>query len=107
VLNGGCPEGEWIHVTPAEVDLTSDGTCGNFGTKTVQFDSRHPQDAYTHFFCQGIYKSSDYGQTWTGPINSNNVQDCAGGITLGPTDANTPPILYLSCIRGAAIGFCR
>jgi hypothetical protein len=109
VMDGQCPAGKWIGVTPASVDLTSDGTCGNFGTKTIQADSSHPGELYTMFFCQGVWKSTDYGQTWKGPINTgkngSTVTDCAGGVTVAPVNGSTPPIIYVSCIRGAAIGF--
>jgi hypothetical protein len=96
-------------VTPTSVDLTN-GTCGNYGTKTAQSDPTHPADLYTLFFCQGIWKSSDYGQTWkqinTGS-NAATITDCAGGVTVAPTSPTTAPILYASCIRGAALGFWR
>lgn len=106
----GAP-GEWTAVTPDTINLDDPLSCSNFGTKTVQSNPHRPQDMYTFFFCQGVYKSTDYGLTWTGPINTgengNAINDCAGGITLGPTNDTTPPILYLSCIRGSALGFWR
>jgi hypothetical protein len=109
VMTGQCPVGKWISVTPASVDLTTDRTCGNFGTKTIQADPSHPGTVYTLFFCQGVWKSVDYGQTWTGPINTgkngSTVTDCAGGVTVAPVNGTTPPFVYASCIRGAAIGF--
>ena len=62
--------------------------CGNYGTETVQADALRPGDFYTLFMCQGIYKSTDYGQTWHGPINTGEsgaaAGDCAGGITIAP-----------------------
>jgi len=110
VTAGGCPPGKWISVTPASVDLVN-GACGNYGTKSVQSDANHPQDFYTLFFCQGVWKSSDYGQTWTGPINKGAsgamFGDCAGGITIPPNNTADPPTLYASCIRGAGLGFWR
>jgi hypothetical protein len=110
VQEGGCPKGTWIDVTP-DVDLLDDLTCGNYGTKSVQVDPAHPQDLYTLFFCQGIWKSSDYGQTWKGPINTGTngatFGDCAGGITIPPSSKTASPLLYASCIRGQAIGFWR
>jgi hypothetical protein len=111
LTNGGCPTGQWINVTPAAVDLTTMGTCGNYGTETVQTDPTRPQDLYTLFMCQGIWKSSNYGQTWTGPINTgangSTVGDCAGGITVAASKGGTAPIVYAGCIRGAALGFWR
>ena len=102
--------GTWVNVTPANVNLTSTLSCGNYGTETVQVDPNRPSDLYAQFHCQGIWKSVDYGRTWVGPINTGTngatVSDCAGGIRLASNGTSTPT-LYLSCIRGAAIGFWR
>ena len=110
---GTCPPGTWINVTPPAIDLVSSLDCGNYGTKTVQVDPLRPSDVYTLFFCQGLWKSTDYGATWTGPINTgmngSTVGDCAGGITIPPSmpAGSTTPILYASCIRGTPVGFWK
>jgi hypothetical protein len=110
LTTGGCPAGKWINVTPSSIDLVN-GDCSNYGVKTVQADAQHPGELYTLFFCQGIWKSTDYGQTWKGPINTGmngaTVGDCAGGITVPPKNTATPPVLYVSCIRGNGLGFWR
>lgn len=96
----------WYNVTPSGVVLTppSSFSCSNYGTQSIQADTSNPSNVYTQFNCQGIWKSTDYGQTWTGPINTGTngtlVGDCAGGITLSPNA--TPggaPTIYESCIR--------
>ena len=93
-------------MTPTTVNLT-DGDCGNYGTKTVQADPSHPGELYTIFFCQGVWKSTDFGQTWKGPLNTGTttLTDCAGGLTVAPVDKSTPPMVYASCIRGSSVGF--
>jgi hypothetical protein len=114
IADASCPPGQWIDVTPPSVDLVN-GTCGNFGPGTVQVDPRRPQDLYVSFSCQGVWKSTDYGQTWKGPINTGthgaDVGTCAGGIAIPPGDAGAPPVIYEACIRddgsGNGIGFWR
>jgi hypothetical protein len=110
VVDGGCPPGQWVNVTPGGVDLTDPLSCGNYGTETVVVDPVHPERLYTLFMCQGIWKSGDYGQTWTGPINTGQngamAGDCAGGITIAPGGSG-PPTLYAGCIRGNGTGFSR
>jgi hypothetical protein len=108
---GNCMLGSWIEVTPSGVDLTNALGCGNFGTQSMQVDPVHPSDFYTLFMCQGIWKSTDYGQTWKGPINTGAqgamVGDCAGGITMPPKSTATNTTVYEACIRGNGIGFWR
>ena len=103
--------GTWTNVTPSSIDLADDFSCGNYGTKSVQADSAHPADVYTLYHCQGIWKSTDYGATWTGPINTGTngafVTDCAGVITVVPTNSTTAPTLYAACIRGSGTGLWK
>ena len=102
--------GTWTNVTPAGVDLTTP-LCSNYGTTNVQADPAHPSNVYVQFHCQGIWKSTDYGQTWTGPINTGTngalAGDCSGGITIPPRSVAAVPLIYQTCIRGGAIGFWR
>ncbi len=102
--------GTWINVTPAGVDLT-DNLCGNGGTQTVQADPSNPTNLYAEFNCQGIWKSTDYGATWTGPINTGKnaakVSDCVGGITVSPNGGAVPPTIYQGCIQGSGVGFWK
>jgi hypothetical protein len=107
----GTVSGSWSNVTPTNIDLTSNLSCGNYGTQSVQADRSHPTNAYTLFACQGIWKSSDYGRTWIGPINSGLngafLTDCAGAITVVPGSASSSPTLYASCMRGSGTGFWK
>jgi cellulose 1,4-beta-cellobiosidase len=88
--------GTWTNVTPAGVDLTTE-LCSNFGATSVQTDPVHPSHLYTLFHCQGVWKSTDYGLTWTGPINTGtngaSVTNCSGGLSISPTSTANPPVI--------------
>src|SRR5579864_8765512 len=109
--NGGGSVGQWVNVTPSNVNLTSNLDCDNYGVQTVVSDPARASDLYAAFDCQGIWKSTNYGQSWTGPINTGPngavAGDCAGGIAIARGGAGQPPILYESCIRGSGTGFWR
>jgi hypothetical protein len=107
---GGGAGGTWTNVTPGNVDLAHDLDCGNFGTLSVVSDPLRPSNLYAQFNCQGIWKSTDYGQTWTGPINTGSGGSGAkgaGGIAIAPGPSGQPPILYSAGIRGTGMGFWR
>jgi glucuronoarabinoxylan endo-1,4-beta-xylanase len=103
--------GSWSNVTPSNANLTDALSCGNYGVNSVQSDPSRPSDLYAHFYCQGLWRSTDYGQTWTGPVdtgaNGATARDCAGGIVLGKGAPGAPPVIYRSCMRGAGTGFWR
>jgi hypothetical protein len=95
--------GVWYNVTPAGVNLSNPnlgGTPGNFGTQTIGHDPANPGTMYAAFDAQGIYKSTDYGQTWSGPVNTGTLAATitasgGAGITVG-----SGGVVYFSCIRG-------
>ena len=54
-----------------------------------------------------MWKSTDYGLTWTGPINTGSGAAGArgaGGLAIAAGPAGQPPILYLATIRASAGG---
>ncbi len=102
--------GVWTPVTPANVSLTGSFSCGNYGTQTVAVDPIRPSDVYAMFHCQGIWKSTDFGYTWTGPINTGTGgpdMAGAGGIVIPSASTTTPPLMYAANIRDPGIGFWR
>lgn len=104
---GTCPVGVWTNVTPASASLTPSGTCANYGTLSAIVSPLHPETMYTEFNCQGIWKSTDYGMTWNGPVNvganGTTVSSCQGGISAAPNGASWN--VYEACIGGGAYGF--
>lgn len=108
---GTCPPNTWTAITVPHVDLTDPLSCDNIGTESIQVNPTHPEELYTLFTCQGIWRTRDYGDTWEGPINTgmngDQIGDCAGGITIPPHDTADAPTLYSGCIRGAGTGFMR
>jgi hypothetical protein len=111
VDSGKCPVGVWTDVTPSGVNLVDPLSCGNYGTESVLVDPKTPSTLYTYFNCQGLWKSTDYGLSWKGPINTGTngakVGDGAGGIMIPSSAKTDPPVIYLSNIRGTGIGFWR
>src|SRR5207253_2274639 len=61
--------GTWTNVTPSGIDLTPNGTIAganqNFGIQGVHADPAHPGTLYAPVTYQGLWKSTDYGQTWS------------------------------------------
>lgn len=95
--------GVWTNVTPSGPNLSNANLCGtpgNFGTQTIGHDSASPNIMYASFDSQGIYKSTDYGATWAGPVNTGTLAatinaSCGAGITVGASG-----VVYFSAIRG-------
>jgi len=69
--------GVWNNVTPSGIDLAASLNNDNYGVQDVVVDPVRPTDAYAFTCHQGVWKSTDYGATWTGPINTGT-----GGATL-------------------------
>jgi fibronectin type 3 domain-containing protein len=96
----------WHDVTPANIDLSS----ADFGAVSMQVDTANPAHIYASFSSLGVWKSTDYGATWTGPVNNLNTQPNGLTITLSPTGAGNVPILYGSSIdpsTGGGPGFFK
>jgi hypothetical protein len=77
---GTCPPGVWINVTPAAMSPTVLAPTANaFGPGAVVGDPSRPSDLYVACGGDGVWKSVDYGETWT-QINS----------TIGYSPIGTP-----------------
>jgi hypothetical protein len=100
--------GMWADVTPAGINLTSGAYSNdNFGAQDVLVDPARPSDLYSFFCHQGVYKSTDYGQTWTKVNTGTNGAKIDSGKPWGEgidsnrcRDPNTPPTLYSAGSQG-------
>ena len=95
----------WTDVTPPGVDKLTD-----YGTESIVVDPMKPSDLYTMFMLQGIYKSTDYGKTWFGPINTGvngSKMPGGGGLSIASNGLGNPPIIYVANIRDPGVGFWR
>jgi hypothetical protein len=102
--------GTWTDVTPSGVDLVNMLSCENYGAITMLADPARPSDLFTQFHCQGVWKSVDYGLSWSGPINighGGTGASGAGGLAIARGPAGQPPILYSAGIRGTGVGFWK
>jgi arylsulfatase A-like enzyme len=99
-MGSGGPSGgaidTWTDVTPEGVDLVSD-----YGAQDVLVDPARPSDVYAFFCLGGVYKSTDYGQTWakrnTGTLGSTLEDGRPWGAAIDTNrcrDPETPPTLY-------------
>jgi hypothetical protein len=66
-----CPPGEWIDVTPEGLAALE------FGPGPVVVDPGHPSDLYMGGGGDGIWRSTDYGNTWS------KINDTIGYVPMG------------------------
>ena len=111
-MGTGGPSGgtldEWTDVTPAGISLEqSDFNNDNYGAQDVLVDPVRPSDLYAFFCHQGVYKSEDYGQSWTKVNTGDNGDAIDSGKPWGEAietdrcrDPSTPPTLYSAGSQG-------
>jgi hypothetical protein len=106
----------WENVTPAGVTLDPDfhGAQQNFGAMGVVADPVRPNELYSFYCYQGVWKSIDFGLSWTKVSTGMNGDKLDGGrpwtaiIDDDPArDAATPPTLYTADGYGPALGIYK
>jgi hypothetical protein len=89
---GACPIGVWTNVTPPGMDPSDLAPAANaFGPGAIVADPAHPGDLYVGGSASGLWKSSDYGFTWT-PL-SNKVPNAPRGVTIAVA-GTTPATIW-------------
>jgi photosystem II stability/assembly factor-like uncharacterized protein len=100
VVSRGTP-GVWENVTPAGINLDKAAyglTPGgdNCGVEDVLVDPVKPSDLYAFACFQGVWRSTDFGYTWT-QLRKDSPWQLQYGSAIDPStarDPNTPPTLY-------------
>jgi hypothetical protein len=78
---GTCPPGVWTNVTPPSMPASVLRPTQNvFGPGSIVGDPARPSDVYVGGSGAGLWKSSDYGYTWT-RLNST-LPDVPRGVTI-------------------------
>jgi hypothetical protein len=102
--------GVWTNVTPAAIDLNpSSFNNDNFGVQDVVVDPARLSDLYAFTCYQGVWKSTDFGQTWA-KINTgtNGIALDHGKLWTAAIDSNaqrnpsTSPTLWTATGDNAA-----
>ena len=66
VAAGTCPPGVWVNVTPPDLSpAVLRPTANAFGPGSIARDPARPNEIYVGGSSAGLWKSSDYGDSWT------------------------------------------
>jgi len=104
------PSGTWTDVTSAAIDLNpSSFNNDNYGVQDVVADPARPGDLYAFTCHQGVWKSTDFGQTWSKVSTGTNGTALDAGklwtAAIDPSpnrDSSTPPTLWTATGNAAA-----
>jgi hypothetical protein len=95
---GTCPSGVWINVTPPDMSASVlSPTTNAFGPGAIVADPAHPSDLYIGAGADGVWKSTDYGSTWT-RINST-IPGSPIGVPIAVA-GTTPATIWINAATG-------
>ena len=92
VAAGTCPPGVWINVTPP--DMPADvlrPTDNVFGPGSIVGDPARPSDLYVGGSSAGLWRSSDYGNSWT--LINDTLPDVPRGVVIAVA-GTTPATIW-------------
>jgi hypothetical protein len=89
---GTCPPGIWINVTPSDMPASVLRPTANvFGPGSIVRNPARPSDLYVGGSSAGLWKSSDYGNSWT--LINDTLPDVPRGVVIAVA-ATTPPTIW-------------
>ena len=101
IAAGTCPPGLWINVTPSDMPASVLRPTANvFGPGTIVGDPARPSDLYVGGSSAGLWKSTDYGFSWTlindtlPDVPRGTVSDTSSSASVSPTSSS------MSCLSG-------
>jgi hypothetical protein len=95
---GTCPPGQWVDVTPAAMSPSVLAPTANaFGPGAIVGDPVRPSDMYIACGGDGVWKSTDYGNTWTQTNTTIGYSPIGTPIAVAGT---TPATLWISSGAG-------
>ncbi len=113
IAAGNCAAGKWVNVTPKAVSLDPNTGCNacNYGVQEVVADPVRRSDLYAFICYQGVWKSTDYGLTWSKISTGAQAQHLEAGrpwaAAIDPDPRRnqaTPPTLYTVTGYGDQLG---
>ena len=100
--------GVWENITPPAVSLIADAPTGNRGVINVAASAAAPSTLYLGTYRQGIWKSSDGGNTWRKVSTGQNHEQIDAGETAGlAVDPTNSDRLYATSANGEQQGLWR
>jgi hypothetical protein len=67
--------GKWINVTPQGVSLSASTPTDNYGAQQVVADTANPGTFLVAVTYQGVWKTNDFGATWTRLTSGDDAMD--------------------------------
>ena len=92
VQAGTCQAGTWINVTPKDMDATVLRPSKDaYGPGSIVRDPARPSDLYVGGSKAGLWRSTDYGNTWS--LLTKDLPDVPRGVTIAVA-GTSPPTLW-------------
>ena len=88
IAAGTCPIGVWVNVTPSTMPSTD-----TYGPGSVVRDPVRPTDLYVAGSDSGLWKSTDYGNTWKNIATNADVPNAPRGVVFAVA-GTTPATIW-------------